>query len=139
MDDPFKLQRFVDAQNAVFDCVLAELRSGRKRSHWMWFVFPQIAGLGNSEMNRRFAISSRDEADAYLKHSILGARLRDCTGLVNILEGSTAHQIFGSPDDVKFCSSMTLFSKVAADNAIFIEALRKYFDGKSDDRTLRKL
>ena len=113
MDDRYDLQRFVDAQNPVIERVLAELRTGRKRSHWMWFVFPQIAGLGNSEMNRRYAIASRDEAAAYLKHPVLGPRLRDCTRLVNLVQGSTAHQIFGSPDDMKFCSSMTLFSNLA--------------------------
>ena len=139
VDDPYNLQRFVDAQNPIFERVLAELRAGRKSSHWMWFIFPQIAGLGASEMNRRFAISSREEADAYLNHPILGPRLRDCTRLVNLVRGSSAHQVFGSPDDMKFCSSMTLFSRVAADNAIFAEALRKYFGGKTDDRTLRKL
>src|ERR1044072_813603 len=104
-NDPFDLQRFVDAQAPVYDRVLAELREGRKRSHWMWFVFPQIAGLGSSPMAQRYAIASRAEAAAYISHSLLGLRLRECTRLVNAVEGKAVHDIFGSPDDMKFHSS----------------------------------
>ncbi|MGB8276513.1 MAG: DUF1810 domain-containing protein [Methylovirgula sp.] len=137
--DPFDLQRFVDAQAPIFAQVCAELREGRKRTHWMWFVFPQIAGLGVSEMARRFAISSRAEAAAYLEHPILGPRLKECTSLVNRVEGRTAREIFGSPDDMKFHSSMTLFATVAPDNDVFKEALRKYFGGVGDRLTLERL
>ena len=136
MDDPFDLQRFLDAQAPVIDAVRSELRAGRKRSHWMWFVFPQIQGLGISAMSRRFAISSRDEATAFLRHPILGARLRECTLLVNQVEGRTAYEIFGDPDCSKFHSSMTLFSD---GDVLFQDALRKYFDGVPDQATLAKL
>ncbi|MGC2517804.1 MAG: DUF1810 domain-containing protein [Burkholderiales bacterium] len=140
MNDPHDLQRFVDAQAPVFEQVCAELREGRKRSHWMWFVFPQIKGLGHSETARRFAISSREEAEAYLQHPVLGPRLRECTRLVNLVEGRSIEQIFGHPDDVKFRSSMTLFAHVASGNPVFQEALQKYFEGKPDDRlTLGRL
>ncbi|MGB7542018.1 MAG: DUF1810 domain-containing protein [Burkholderiales bacterium] len=140
MNDPHDLQRFVDAQAPVFEQVCAELREGRKRSHWMWFVFPQIKGLGHSETARRFAISSREEAEAYLQHPVLGPRLRECTRLVNLVEGRSIEQIFGHPDDVKFRSSMTLFAHVASGNPVFQEALQKYFGGKRDDRlTLGRL
>ncbi len=107
--EPFDLQRFVEAQAPVFERVCAELEAGRKESHWMWFVFPQIEGLGRSPTAQRFAISGRDEAEAYLRHAVLGPRLRRCTELVNGVEGRSAHQIFGAPDDMKFHSSMTLF------------------------------
>ncbi|MFB6141219.1 MAG: DUF1810 domain-containing protein [Halosimplex sp.] len=107
--DPHDLQRFVEAQDTVIDDVKQELRSGRKRSHWMWFVFPQMEGLGSSRMSQRYAISSRAEAEAYLDHPILGSRLRECTEIVNGLEGRSANDVFGSPDDLKFRSSMTLF------------------------------
>ncbi len=137
MGDPFDLQRFVAAQDPVIDRAMAELRAGRKTSHWMWFVFPQLAGLGHSDMARRFAISGREEADAYLRHSVLGPRLRACTKLVNDVAGRTAHEIFGSPDDLKFHSSMTLFAAVAPDELEFAEALRKYFNGAPDPATLR--
>lgn len=139
MNDPHNLKRFVDAQDRVFDQALSELRAGRKTGHWMWFIFPQIAGLGRSEMARKFAIASRDEAEAYLEHPILGPRLRECARTVCRLEGLSAHQIFGDPDDMKFHSSMTLFSKVAADNDIFEEAIRKYFQGQFDKLTLERL
>jgi uncharacterized protein (DUF1810 family) len=137
MSDPFDLQRFVTAQDPVIDRAMAELRAGRKTSHWMWFVFPQLAGLGHSDMARRFAISGREEADAYLRHPVLGSRLRACTKLVNVVAGRTAHEIFGSPDDLKFRSSMTLFAAVAPDDAEFAAALHKYFDGVPDPATLR--
>src|ERR1700756_83260 len=111
MSDPYDLQRFVDAQNPVYDKVCSELRDGRKKSHWMWFVFPQIAGLGSSPLARRYAISSLAEAAAYHAHPILGPRLTECTSLVNRVEGRPVEQIFGYPDDLKFCSSMTLFAR----------------------------
>lgn len=139
MTDPYDLQRFVDAQAANYRQVGAELRDGCKRSHWIWFIFPQIAGLGQSAMSHRFAISSRAEALAYLAHPILGPRLRECTSLVNDIEGRTATQIFGSPDDLKFRSSMTLFAAATPDNAVFEEALRKYFGGIGDPLTLQRL
>jgi len=135
MTDPFDLQRFVDAQTPVYPRVIAELRQGRKQSHWMWFIFPQLAGLGHSAMARRFAIASREEAAAYLAHGILGPRLRECTSLVNAVEGRTVTEILGSPDDVKFCSSMTLFSAVSSDEE-FARAIEKYYAGKPDPRTL---
>jgi len=137
--DPYDLQRFVEAQDPVIETVKDELRSGRKRTHWMWFVFPQIAGLGSSEMSRRYAISSRDEAEAYLDHSTLGPRLRECTGIVNAVDGRSANDIFGSPDDKKFRSSMTLFDAVADDPAPFRMALDRYYDGDPDRRTLELL
>jgi uncharacterized protein (DUF1810 family) len=112
-DDPYSLQRFLDAQAPVYERVLGELRAGRKRSHWMWFVFPQIAGLGQSEMARRYAISSLAEAKTYREHPVLGARLRDCTALVNQVDGRSIDEIFGYPDDLKFHSSMTLFARAA--------------------------
>jgi uncharacterized protein (DUF1810 family) len=127
MNDP--LQRFVDAQNPVFEQVCAELREGRKQTHWMWFIFPQIKGLGTSPMAIEFAISSRQEAEAYLKHSVLGPRLRECTRLVNQVERRSVNQIFGYPDDLKFRSSMTLFASTSCENAIFKDALQKYFGG----------
>jgi uncharacterized protein (DUF1810 family) len=139
MPDPFNLQRFVEAQEGVYPRVLDELRRGRKASHWMWFIFPQIRGLGHSAMAQRHAISGRDEAAAYLEHPALGPRLRECTQLVNALGGGTAHAIFGSPDDLKFRSCMTLFASVAADNGIFKDALDKYFSGEPDARTLEIL
>jgi uncharacterized protein (DUF1810 family) len=135
MTDPFDLKRFVDAQAPVYPRVLAELRQGQKQSHWMWFIFPQLAGLGHSAMARRFAITSRDEAVAYLEHGILGPRLRECTALVNAVEGRTIREILGSPDDLKFCSSMTLFGAVSSDPA-FADAIAKYYAGTSDRKTL---
>ena len=139
MRDPYNLQRFVDAQTPVYQKVCEELRAGSKTTHWMWFVFPQIEGLGRSGMARMFAIVSMDEAQAYLEHTILGPRLRECTHTVNIIGGRTAHQIFGYPDELKFHSSMTLFAESSSDNAVFKEALRKYFRGELDSVTLEKL
>jgi uncharacterized protein (DUF1810 family) len=139
MHDPYDLQRFVEAQVAVYRSVCEELRAGQKRSHWMWFIFPQIAGLGLSAMARSFAISSLAEAEAYLKHPILAPRLIECTRLVNNIADRSVRQIFGTPDDLKFRSSMTLFAAATADNAVFKEALQKYFDGEADRRTLEKL
>jgi uncharacterized protein (DUF1810 family) len=137
--DPFNLQRFVDAHNLCFESVRSELRSGKKRGHWMWFIFPQIKGLGHSFLAQQFAISSREEAEAYLEHIILGARLRECTQLVNCLEGRSIEQIFGNPDDMKFRSCMTLFAHATQDNQVFIDALQKYFGGKFDPLTLARL
>ncbi|MGB5080613.1 MAG: DUF1810 domain-containing protein [Burkholderiales bacterium] len=139
MNDPFDLQRFVEAQAPVYERVCPELRAGRKQSHWMWFVFPQIEGLGSSAMARRFAITSREEAAAYLAHPMLGPRLIECTRLVNLIEGRSIAQIFGSPDDMKFRSSMTLFARVAPQIPVFAEALEKYFQGKPDSLTLERL
>jgi uncharacterized protein (DUF1810 family) len=118
--------------------VTAELRDGMKRTHWMWFIFPQIAGLGSSPTAVRYAISSRDEAVAYLKHSVLGPRLDECTRLVNTIEGRSIHQIFGYPDDLKFHSSMTLFANATEDNEIFTNAIKKYFNGKMDSNTIQQ-
>jgi uncharacterized protein (DUF1810 family) len=139
MNDPYDLQRFVDAQNPVFQQVCSELRGGRKEGHWMWFVFPQLKGLGHSWMASRYGITSREEAKAYLQHPILGPRLRECTRLVNLVEGRKIEQIFGYPDNLKFRSSMTLFASVATDNEIFLNALQKYFGGESDRLTLARL
>jgi uncharacterized protein (DUF1810 family) len=138
-DDPFDLQRFVAAQAPVYERVRAELRNGRKHSHWMWFVFPQIAGLGRSAMAQRYAISSLDEAKAYLAHPVLGQRLRECTRLMVQVDGKSAYEILGSPDDMKFCSCMTLFARAAPQDEIFGAALDKYFDGGVDASTLAKL
>ena len=137
--DPHNLQRFVDAQAGVFNQVLTELRAGRKRSHWIWFIFPQIAGLGSSDMAQHFAISGRAEAEAYLAHPTLGPRLRDCTELVNQVPNRTISDIFGYPDDLKFRSSITLFGSVAPAEPAFAAALLKYFAGKPDPATLARL
>ena len=136
MNDPYNLQRFVAAQHSVFDEVCSELRRGQKRSHWMWFIFPQIKGLGHSPMANQYAISSREEAAAYLQHSILGPRLRECTRLVNLIEGRSIEQIFGYPDDLKFRSSMTLFAHATSENEVFTDAVQKYFAGEFDRLTL---
>ncbi|KWC36304.1 calpastatin [Burkholderia ubonensis] len=139
MDDPYDLQRFVDAQDPVYAQVCDELRSGRKRSHWMWFVFPQIEGLGDSVMAQRYAIASLREADAYLRHPVLGERLRECTRLVNHVDGRSIQEIFGYPDYLKFRSSVTLFAHATSDNAEFVEALEKYYGGEADHRTLARI
>jgi uncharacterized protein (DUF1810 family) len=139
LPDPFDLQRFVTAQGPVYEEVCAELRGGRKKGHWIWFIFPQLRGLGWSAMATAYGISSREEAAAYLDHGVLGPRLRECTGLVNALEGRTIEQIFGYPDDLKFRSSMTLFAGVASDGQVFEEALLKYFSGERDPLTLKRL
>jgi uncharacterized protein (DUF1810 family) len=138
-DDPYDFQRFVDAQDPVYSRVCAELRSGRKRSHWMWFIFPQIAGLGSSAMAQRYAISSLQEAQAYLKHPVVGARLRECTRLMRDVEGRSALEILGSPDDMKFRSCLTLFARAAPDEPVFREALQRYFDRDEDSSTLERL
>ena len=139
MNDAYNLHRFLTAQAPIYDTVLAELRAGRKSSHWIWFIFPQIAGLGHSAMAQQFAITSIDEAKAYLQHSILGQRLRECTQLVLNVEGRSAEEIFGYPDYLKFRSCMTLFLTAASDNTLFKSALEKYFDGQPDQKTLEIL
>ncbi len=139
MTDPHDLQRFVDAQAPVIDQVLDELRRGRKRSHWMWFVFPQVAGLGFSGMSKRYAVATLDEARAYLAHPLLGPRLVECTRLVVAVEGRSLLEIFGDPDDAKFRSSMTLFAAAAPDEALLVAALDKYCGGQRDPRTLERL
>jgi uncharacterized protein (DUF1810 family) len=139
MNGPFRLERFLEAQKPVYAEVLDELRAGRKSSHWMWFIFPQIQGLGHSSTARYYAIGSLAEAAAYLAHPVLGPRLRECTRLANAVEGRSASRIFGFPDDLKFRSSMTLFARASQDNAEFLEALEKYFGGEPDPATLSRL
>ena len=139
MTDRFNLQRFVEAQEPVYDEVCRELRAGRKESHWMWFVFPQIAGLGQSPTSRRFAISSLAEASAYLAHPILGPRLRECATLALGVEGRSAGDIFGPIDAMKFRSSMTLFAKAGPNGGVFERCLEKYFAGGPDPATLARL
>jgi uncharacterized protein (DUF1810 family) len=139
MDDQYDLQRFVDAQNPLYAEVCAELANGRKRSHWMWFVFPQIRGLGSSAMAQRFAISSLAEAQAYIRHAVLGERLRETTRLVNRVEGRSIEDIFGYPDYLKFRSSLSLFARATDDHQVFDDALHKYFHGEADPDTLRLL
>lgn len=139
MDDPFDLQRFIEAQDAggAYDRALAELRAGEKRTHWMWFVLPQLAGLGSSPMARRYGITGLTEARAYLAHPVLGLRLRACVDAVNAVGGRTAHQIFGSPDDLKFRSCLTLFARAAGDQeAPFCAALATYYGGAEDPATV---
>jgi uncharacterized protein (DUF1810 family) len=137
--DPYNLQRFVDAQDPVFTQVCSELRNGCKRGHWMWFVFPQIQGLGYSPAARKFAICSLQEARAYLEHPALGPRLRKCCRLVNLVEGQSIGEIFGYPDDLKFRSCMTLFAHATSENHVFQAALEKYFGGEFDPLTLDRL
>ena len=138
--DLFDLERFVSAQDRVLELVLSELKAGKKRSHWMWFVFPQLRDLGSSPMAIRFGISSLDEAQAYLGHPILGARLAFCTKLVLQTKGLSLHDIFGSPDDMKFRSCMTLFAQAEAGAPqVFQRALDEYCDGQPDKRTLELL
>ena len=139
MEDPFNLRRFVEAQAPIFREVCSELRQGRKRGHWMWFIFPQIAGLGHSRLASNYAISSRAEAEAYLDHPVLGPRLRECTRLVNLVNGRDIEQIFGYPDNLKFRSCITLFAHATEDNRIFTAAAWKYFAGEYDRVTLQRL
>lgn len=139
MNHEFDLDRFVRAQDPVYSDVLAELRTGKKRTHWMWFVFPQIAGLGQSEMARTYAIASSDEAAAYLAHPVLGPRLRECARLVATHSDMDVADIFGGPDDRKFHSSMTLFNDIAPDEAVFQTCLDQFFDGRPDAATLARL
>lgn len=139
MSHSSSLERLIEAQQPAIDEVMGELRAGRKQSHWMWFVFPQIQGLGHSPMAQRFALSSLAEAKAYLQHPVLGPRLRDCTRLVNAIEGRSIEEIFGYPDYLKFRSCMTLFAHAAQDDRAFRDALRKYFGGEEDPLTLERL
>ncbi len=139
MSDPFDLDRFVQAQTPVLDAVRRELRGGRKRSHWMWFLFPQLRALGRSPTALRYGLSGLAEAEAYLAHPVLGPRLLECTALVNAVEGRSAHDILGSPDDLKFRSCMTLFGRAAPEEPAFRRALGKYFDGAEDPATLALL
>ena len=136
---PYDLQRFVDAQAPVMTRVEAELRAGRKSSHWMWFVFPQLRGLGRSALAERYGMASLDEARAYLAHPVLGMRLRECCSLVLAVQGSSAQAIFGSPDDSKFRSSLTLFGRAAPQEPVFADCLRKYYNGVDDPATLALL
>lgn len=138
-DDPFDLDRFVEAQAGVYETACDELRDGRKQSHWMWFVFPQMKGLGSSPMSQRFGIGSLEEARAYLAHPVLGPRLMEVTRLMLAARGGSLHDILGSPDDMKFRSSMTLFAEVAGPGSIYAEALDKLCGGKPDERTLARL
>ena len=137
--DPHDLQRFVAAQSGVYREALTELRAGAKFSHWMWFVFPQVAGLGSSPMARKYAIQSRAEAEAYVNHPILGPRLQECTQALLAVEGKTAEQVMGRPDDIKLKSSMTLFAAVAPADSPYRAVLEKYFAGEPDAATLRFL
>lgn len=137
-DDPFSLARFISAQEGVYDRVLAELKDGTKRSHWMWYIFPQLEGLGRSTTSKYYAIHSREEALAYLNHPVLGSRLIECANIVLTVKGRTASEIFGYPDDLKLKSSMTLFARVAS-NSVFVSVLDKYFQGERDARTLQLL
>jgi len=139
MGDRFQLQRFLDAQQPVYAAVLSELRAGRKRSHWMWFIFPQVAGLGHSATSKTFAVSSLTEAAAYLAHPTLGPRLRECAALVAGIDGRSVDEIFGHPDDLKFRSSMTLFARAAPGEPIFDACLQKYFGGEPDPQTVALL
>ena len=137
--DPFDLTRFVDAQAPMYGTVVDELRAGRKLSHWMWFVFPQLRGLGSSPMAARYGIASLDEARAYLDHDLLGPRLHECARLVNQVQGRSIGEIFGSPDDLKLCSSMTLFACATKQNEDFLALLTRYYRGEHDPVTLAQL
>ena len=138
-DDQFDLQRFVDAQAAIYPQALAEIRAGRKQSHWMWFIFPQIDGLGTSPTARRYAIKSKAEAAAYLAHPLLGARIVECAEAALAVDGRSATEIFGVPDDMKLRSSATLFAAAAAPGSVFQRVVDKYFAGEWDQRTLQLL
>jgi uncharacterized protein (DUF1810 family) len=139
MADPFNLERFISAQAAVYPQVLAELGAGRKRGHWIWFIFPQMKGLGRSAQSEYYGIGSLEEATAYARHPLIGQRLVECTQLVNQVEGRTIREILGSPDDLKFRSSMTLFARAAEDATVFNDALAKYFNAEPDPLTLKLL
>ena len=135
-EDPYELTRFIEAQDRIYDRVLLELGSGCKRSHWMWFVFPQIDGLGYSSTTKFYSIKSIEEARRYLDHPVLGKRLRECAEAILALEGLSASQVFGYPDDMKLKSSMTLFASVAEGQSVFERVLEKYYRGNRDERTL---
>jgi uncharacterized protein (DUF1810 family) len=137
--DPHNLQRFLDAQHKIYGQVRDELQGGRKESHWMWFIFPQLKGLGASVTAQKYAIQSLDEAKAYLDQPLLGFRLRECTQLVNAINGRSIEDVFGYPDNAKFQSSMTLFAHVSKADPVFATALDKYFNGGKDPKTLKFL
>lgn len=137
--DPFQLQRFVAAQEGAYEQALLELRNGHKRSHWMWFIFPQIDGLAFSATAKYYAIQSLDEAKAYLQHNILGQNLSECTRTVCVIEGRSAHDIFGNPDDLKLKSCMTLFEFVDGPESVFGQVLDKLYAGERDQKTLQLL
>jgi uncharacterized protein (DUF1810 family) len=137
--DRYDLQRFLDAQREIYDQVLAELRLGRKETHWIWYIFPQIEGLGSSAMAQRYAISCLDEAKAYFAHPVLGNRLRECTQLVTAARAQSIEEVLGYPDNVKFHSSMTLFAHAANHGEVFKNALRKYFRSEYDPLTMERL
>ena len=139
MEDPFDLDRFVSAQAAMYPQVLAELQAGEKRSHWIWFIFPQMKGLGHSSMSEFYGIGSLEEARAYLRHPVLGPRLEECTLLVNVIEKRSIEHILGFPDDLKFRSSMTLFAIAVPENDLFNDALKKCFNGEPDPKTVELL
>jgi uncharacterized protein (DUF1810 family) len=136
MADPYHLQRFVDAQGPVYESVLAELRAGRKRTHWMWFIFPQLKALGRSSTAQHYGIDGLEEARAYLAHDVLGPRLRECSRLAAAVQGRSADQVFGYPDDLKLRSSMTLFARCADDPAEFVAVLDRYYGGEEDAATV---
>jgi uncharacterized protein (DUF1810 family) len=138
-DDPYDLKRFLTAQEGVYEQALAELKVGRKRTHWMWFIFPQIDGLGYSPTAKRYSIKSREEGQQYLNHPVLGKRLVECTEAVLALKGGSVSEIFGYPDDMKFKSSMTLFEKIAGPGSVFPIAIDRYCHGERDAATLRLL
>lgn len=135
----YNLHRFIEAQTGTYERVLAELAAGRKRSHWIWFIFPQLAGLGSSETAEKYAIRSADEAAAYLSDSILGSRLVRCVDVMLSVRDRTAHDILGSPDDMKFHSSMTLFAAISDHGSIFHQAIDRFYDGKFDQRSIELL
>ena len=138
-DDIFNLRRFLGAQDSVYQNVLRELQNGQKRSHWIWFIFPQIKGLGRSSTSKFYSIKSKEEALAYLNHSVLGKRLLECTTIILAIENKSAAQIFGSPDDLKLKSSLTLFASISPANSVFHEALNRFFAGNLDGKTISLL
>jgi uncharacterized protein (DUF1810 family) len=139
MNDPYDLNRFLDAQKNVYETALREIRNGRKQTHWMWFIFPQIVGLGRTEISRTYAIKSREEALAYLNHPTLGKRLRETSQALLSVEDKSATELFGTPDDLKLRSSMTLFKSVSTDNDVFLQVLDRYYGGEEDPQTFRIL
>lgn len=139
MNDSHDLNRFVAAQEGVYETALREIRNGRKQGHWMWFIFPQIAGLGRTETSRHYAIKSREEAVAYLNHPVLGRRLREASEALLSIESKSATDVLGTPDDLKLRSSMTLFKSVSAENDVFLKVLDRYYNGEEDPQTFRIL
>ena len=135
----FDLDRFTSAQEQIYQEVLAEIKSGRKQSHWMWYIFPQIGGLGHSDIAKHYAIKNVEEAREYLRHPVLGKRLLECTEALLAIEGRTASEIFGTPDDLKLRSSMTLFAVISGTDSVFHRVLEKYYWGEKDDRSLQLL